>query len=73
MTAEEKQRPLWEDILKFSKGKYTLAFILVMFGLLGLIIPVIPGLLLLLMAVALFKPGLMTKIRRKLNAVLKRS
>jgi len=62
------KQPLWKDVLKFSRRKYGLAAILVLLGLLGLIIPVIPGLLFILMAIALFKPGLMSKIRSKLKS-----
>ena len=61
--------PLWEDIKKFSGNKYSLATILVLIGLLGIFIPVIPGLLFFLFAIALFKPGLMTKIRSKIKSV----
>ncbi|MCB0281431.1 MAG: hypothetical protein H6627_06580 [Calditrichae bacterium] len=68
----QENRPLWEDILKFSKGKYYLAIILVLVGLLGLVVPIIPGLLLILMAIALFKTGLMAKIRKKINSVFKK-
>ena len=67
----EKSRPLWDDILKFSRKKYGLAFILILIGLFGLVIPVIPGLLLFLFAAALLKPGLMTKVRAKLNSLFK--
>lgn len=61
--------PLWEKIRKFSRRKYGLAVLLVFIGMLGLIIPVIPGLLLIVFAVALFKPGLMAKIRKKINSI----
>ncbi|KAA3611315.1 MAG: hypothetical protein D8M58_15220 [Calditrichaeota bacterium] len=68
---KEKSRPLWDDILKFSRKKYGWAFLLILIGLFGLVIPVIPGLLLFLFAAALLKPGLMAKVRAKLNSLFK--
>jgi len=55
--------PLWEDILRFSKNKYLLALSLVLIGLLGIIVPVIPGILLFLLALALLKKGMMPRLR----------
>jgi len=63
-----KTNPLWEDIKKFSGNKFSLAVILVLIGLLGVIIPIIPGILFFLFAIALFKPGLMSKIRSKIKS-----
>ena len=65
----KRSNPLWEEIKRFSKQKYSLAIILVLVGVLGIIIPVIPGLLLILLAVALFKKGLMAKIMAKINSL----
>ncbi len=67
----KNKHPLLDDILRFKKSKGILAFILVFIGLIGLVIPVIPGLLFFLLAVALFKPGLMAKIRQKLKKIIK--
>ena len=64
-----RTNPLWEDIRNFSRRKYGIAVLLVLVGMLGVFIPVIPGLLLILFAVALFKPGLMAKIRAKINSI----
>jgi len=64
----QKTNPLWEDIKKFSGNKFNLAIVLVLIGLLGVFIPIIPGILFFLFAIALFKPGLMTKIRSKLKS-----
>jgi hypothetical protein len=71
VTTNNNPNPLWEEILKFSRNKFVLAVLLVIVGILGFVIPVIPGFLLILFAVALFKPGLMKKIREKLNAVFR--
>jgi len=69
---QKKRTPLWEDVLSFSKNKYVLAVTLVGISALGLIIPVIPGLLLVILAIALFKRGWMSKIRNRLNLRKKR-
>ena len=62
---KKRKKVLWEDIVDFSKNKYILALVLVIVGLLGIIIPVIPGLFLLFLAIALFKKGWMAKFRKK--------
>lgn len=59
------EKPLWESILKFSRQRPLLAVLLIFVGLLGIIIPVIPGLLLLFLAVALIKKGWFAKFRRR--------
>jgi hypothetical protein len=64
---ESKKRPLWNDILDFNKHKYLTAGILAAVGLLGIVIPIIPGIALFIMAVALFKKGWMKKIRTKIK------
>ncbi len=61
---KERTRFLWEDILRFSKNKYLTAVILILIGLLGVVVPVIPGLLLFLLALALVRKGMMTRLRR---------
>ncbi len=61
------KKPLWEEIARFTKKKFLIAGLLLLIGLAGFVIPVIPGVLLILFAVALLKPGLMKKIREKLK------
>ncbi len=61
------RKELWKDIHHFSRRKYYWAVALILVGLLGFIIPVIPGLLLIAFAVALLKPGLMARLRRRLK------
>ena len=58
---------LWEDIARFSKKKYKIATILIILGLSGLILPVIPGLLLLAVGVFILKPEWFAKLREKLR------
>ncbi len=62
-----EKKPLWEEIARFTKKKFLIAGLLLVIGLVGFVIPVIPGVLLILFAVALLKPGLMKKIRAKLK------
>ena len=50
------KNPLWHDIIKFSHKKPKLAIGFIALGLLGLIVPVIPGILLLGVGVFLIKP-----------------
>ncbi len=69
---DDDPRPLWENIRRFSRQKYGWAVVLVLLALLGIVIPVMPGLLFLLLAVALFRPGLMRKIRIWMNKIWKK-
>lgn len=62
---DSNKTPLWNEILRFSKNKYIIALILVLIGLMGVIVPIIPGLLLFIMAIALLKKGTMQKLRRR--------
>ena len=49
-------KPLWEDILKYHKNRLTLGIILVVLGAFGLLIPILPGLLVILLGLALIAP-----------------
>ena len=62
---QKQKRPLWDEILSFSKNKYLLAALLVLIGLLGFVIPIIPGILLIVMAVALLRKGTMKALRKR--------
>lgn len=48
--------PLWQDIIEFSRNKTKLAISFIVLGILGLVLPVIPGILLLGLGVFLIKP-----------------
>ena len=50
------KKPLWEDILKFHKSRITLGVLLVILGIFGLLIPIIPGLIVILLGLALLAP-----------------
>ncbi len=58
---------LWEDIARFSKNKYKIAAAFIIVGLSGLILPVIPGLLLLTVGIFILKPEWFAKLRDKLR------
>ncbi len=62
-----KSQPLWEDILRFSKHKYKFASALIIIGVIGLVIPVIPGVLLILGAAFLLKPEWYQKFKKFFN------
>jgi len=50
------KRPLWEDILKFHKNRISLGIVLVILGVFGLLIPILPGLFVILLGLALLAP-----------------
>jgi uncharacterized protein YqgC (DUF456 family) len=57
-------QPLWQDIVRFSRHKYKFVFALVILGLVGLVIPIIPGMLLLLAAIFIIKPEWYYKFKK---------
>jgi len=57
-------KPLWHDIIKFSRNKSKLAIGFIVLGLLGLILPIIPGVLLLAFGIFLLKPEWYETFRR---------
>lgn len=61
----ENKTPLYKDILEFSRKKKKLAAGLIALGILGIFIPIIPGFLLIGMAVLLLKPEWWDKIKSK--------
>ena len=63
----DKRRPLWEDIKRFSKNRYLLVLLFIVLAVIGLVVPIIPGLALLILAIALLKKGWMAKIRRRIR------
>ena len=48
--------PLWEDILEFHKNRQLLGIILVILGSAGLLLPILPGLLVIILGLALLAP-----------------
>lgn len=59
----EEKKPLWEEIVEFTKSKNKLAIALIVLGSVGLILPIIPGLLLVAVGIYLLKPEWADKIK----------
>ncbi len=59
----EEKKPLWEEIVDFTKSKNKLAAVLIGIGVLGLILPIIPGLLLIAVGIYLLKPEWADKVK----------
>jgi hypothetical protein len=62
---KQKTEPLWQEIKRFKKSKYLWAIALLAVALLGLVVPIIPGILIVIIVLALFKKGWMEKIRNR--------
>ena len=56
--------PLWCDIMKFSQNKSKFAIGLIVLGFLGLILPILPGILPLALGIYLLKPKWYNFFRR---------
>ena len=63
----ENKKPLWEEIKNFSRHKYKWAVLLIVLGVLGLALPVIPGILLLAIGLYILKPEWYDKLKKKFN------
>jgi len=50
------KNPLWEDILAFHKNRQLLGIVLVILGAAGLLLPILPGLLVIILGLALLAP-----------------
>lgn len=61
---QNEQKTLYDEIAKFRKRRILWAIVLLLLSTTGLIIPIVPGTLLFLFALALVRPGLMAKLRR---------
>ncbi|RLD09469.1 hypothetical protein DRI50_12155 [candidate division KSB1 bacterium] len=61
---QKEDNTLYEEIAKFRKRRIWWAIALVLISTTGIIIPIVPGTLLLLFALALIRPGIMEKLRR---------
>jgi hypothetical protein len=59
----EDKKPLWEEIVEFTKSKNKLAIAFIALGSVGLILPIIPGLLLVAVGIYLLKPEWADKIK----------
>jgi len=61
----QERTSLRDKIKHFSKHKLKWAILFILLGLLGLVLPVIPGILLLAVGLFLLKPEWFDKFRRK--------
>jgi preprotein translocase subunit Sss1 len=61
------KKPLWQEILNFSSHKYRTGIILIFIGLLGLVLPVIPGIVLIGLGLIFLKPDWYDRLKNKFN------
>jgi len=59
----EENKPLWEEIVEFTKSKNKLAIALIALGVLGLALPLLPGILLIAVGIYLLKPEWVDKVK----------
>jgi len=62
---DNEKKPLWEEIVDFTKSKNKLAVVLIALGLIGLVLPILPGILLILVGIYLLKPEWVEKIKEQ--------
>ncbi|MDZ7263125.1 MAG: hypothetical protein ONB16_00980 [candidate division KSB1 bacterium] len=67
----KKKYSLYDEMKEFNKQKKLYAVILLVIGMFGLIFPIIPGLLFIGLAIALFSPQLATALMAKLRSWFK--
>jgi uncharacterized protein YqgC (DUF456 family) len=67
----KKKHSLYEEMQEFNKRKKLYAMILLVIGIFGLIFPVIPGLLFIGFAIALFSPQLASALVAKVKSWFK--
>ena len=63
----QEKKPLWEEILNFSKHKYKIGGVLIFLGVIGLALPILPGILLLAVGIMLVKPEWFEKLKSKIK------
>jgi len=69
-SGEQRKRPLVEEIRSFRKNKIKTALLLLVIGLAGLVLPIIPGLVFILLAVWLIFPDQSEKLWERLKEAL---
>lgn len=65
----DDKKPLWQEILAFSKHKFKTGILLIILGLLGLMLPVIPGVLLIGLGIFFLKPEWYEKIKSRIGNI----
>ena len=68
MSDMDNKEPLWQNIKNFSNTKVKLGVGLIILGSLGLVLPVIPGILLLAVGLFLLKPEWYEKFRERFSS-----
>ena len=70
----EKKKSLYDEMKKFHSEKKIYIIVLIILGVLGLILPIIPGLLLIGVGIALISPkygeALLEKIKKWFNSLV---
>ncbi len=69
-SGEQRKRPLVDEIRSFRKNKIKTALLLLVIGLAGLVLPIIPGLVFILLAVWLVFPDQSEKLWERLKEAL---
>jgi uncharacterized membrane protein YbaN (DUF454 family) len=69
-SSEKNKRPLIDEIRSFRKNKIKTALMLLALGLAGLVLPVIPGMLFIILAVWLVFPDQSEKLWKRLKEAL---
>ena len=65
-----QKQPLHQEMRSFRRQKKVLIPVLILLGLVGLLLPVLPGLVLLALAAALMWPGREWKLGKQLSRIL---
>jgi uncharacterized protein involved in cysteine biosynthesis len=63
----EIKQVLWQEIKRFRKNKFFIFFFFLVLAAIGFIIPIIPGIVLLILALAFIKKGWMAGIRKHIR------
>ena len=64
----ENKKPLWEDIIAFTRSKNKVGVGLIILGLMGLLLPIIPGILLVVAGIIILKPEWYERLKKKIKS-----
>ena len=64
---ESDKKPLWQDIMSYTRNKNKIAVVLIIIGILGLVLPVLPGILLIAFGLFILKPEWVDKLRERVK------
>ncbi len=71
-TRPKERPPLYESILRFQRDRRFLGPLLLVAGTVGLMVPILPGLLLLYLGLLLIRPSAAEALKRKGEALYRR-